>query len=92
MVSIKIFEFNPIQVNTYVLFDETQRKEADKIQLSEIRYLKAHLSLSSTNVYGDKVAIILWSDNPLGILIKQKEIADSYRNYFKPIWIPKRTS
>ena len=25
MVSIKIFEFNPIQVNTYVLFDETQK-------------------------------------------------------------------
>lgn len=74
------------KIKVKMLFDETQRGKIDEMPLAEIRYLKAHLSLSSTNVYGDKVAIILWSDNPLGILIKQKEIADSYRNYFKMLW------
>ncbi len=74
------------KIKLKILFDESQRKDVQDIPLADIRYLKAHVSLSSTNVYGDKVAIILWSDNPLGILIKQREIADSYRNYFKMLW------
>lgn len=74
------------KIKVKILFDESQRGKIGEMPLAEIRYLRAHISLSSTNVYGDKVAIILWSDNPLGILIKQKEIADSYRNYFKMLW------
>ena len=58
-----------------------------KIPLSEIRYLsKEFNSPAATNIYGNKVAIILWTDEPLAILINQKEIADSYRNYFELLW------
>lgn len=54
---------------------------------AEIRYLPKHYSShAATNIYGDKVAIILWTKNPLAILISQKEIADSYRNYFELLW------
>ena len=58
-----------------------------KIPLSEIKYLpKEFNSPSATNIYGNKVAIILWTEEPIAILINQKEIADSYRHYFELLW------
>ncbi|MBU0615783.1 MAG: hypothetical protein KJ601_06840 [Nanoarchaeota archaeon] len=39
-------------------------------------------SPASTNIYADKVALITLSQNPFVVLIKSKEIADSYRNNF----------
>ncbi|HME87320.1 MAG TPA: helix-turn-helix domain-containing protein [Candidatus Nanoarchaeia archaeon] len=57
------------------------------IPLAEIKYLpSAFNSPTATNVYGNKVAIILWTEEPFAILINQKEIADSYRNYFELLW------
>jgi sugar-specific transcriptional regulator TrmB len=57
------------------------------IPLSKIRYLpRQYSSHAATNIYGDNVAIILWSEEPLAILIKNKEIAAGYRQYFKLMW------
>jgi sugar-specific transcriptional regulator TrmB len=57
------------------------------IPLSEVKFLPAQFnSPSATNIYGDKVAIILWTEEPFAILIHQKEIADSYRAYFELLW------
>jgi len=57
-----------------------------KAPLSEIRYL-SELGPTATNIYADKVAIILWSkEKPLAIIIKNKEIADSYRTFFEHMW------
>ncbi len=63
-------------------------KKADyQIPLSEVKYLPQQFdSPSATNIYGDKVAIILWTEEPFAILIHQKEIADAYRNYFNIMW------
>jgi len=58
-----------------------------KIPLSEIRYLPQKYSNPlAINIYGDKVAIILWKKPPLTIVIKEQEIADSYRKYFELMW------
>ncbi len=57
------------------------------ILLSEIRYLpEKYSNLTSINIYGDKVAIILWASLPLAIVIKNKEISQGYRNYFEIMW------
>lgn len=39
-----------------------------------------------TNIFGDKVAIIIWSETPEAILIENKTAADSYRSYFEIMW------
>ena len=56
--------------------------------MTEIRYLKSEQpGDSSTNIYGDRVAIILWSkEKPFVILIKDEEIAKGYRSYFEHLW------
>lgn len=43
-------------------------------------------SKSVTNIYGNKVAIILWSEIPEAIIIDDKSTADTYRAYFEFMW------
>lgn len=58
-----------------------------KIPLSEIRYLpQKYANPLAINIYKDKVAIILWKKSPIVIVIKEKEVADSYRKYFGAMW------
>lgn len=62
-------------------------KFAKKIPLSEIRYLpEKYANPLAINIYKDKVAIILWKKSPTAIVIKEKEVADSYRKYFELTW------
>jgi sugar-specific transcriptional regulator TrmB len=62
-------------------------KKIQKIDLADIRYLPQKYSNPvAVNIYDDKVAIILWATKPIAILIKEKEIADAYRNYFELMW------
>jgi len=58
-----------------------------KIPLADIRYLpEKYANPLAINIYGDKVAIILWKKPPLAIVIKEQEIAESYRKYFELMW------
>ena len=58
-----------------------------KVPLSETRYFPSeYANPVAINIYRDKVAIILWKKNQLAILIKNLEIADSYRKYFEFMW------
>ena len=62
-------------------------KQVSEYQYTPVRILKAPFaSLSSIQIYGDKTAIILWSSDPMGVIIRSKEIAQSYRDYFNALW------
>jgi sugar-specific transcriptional regulator TrmB len=37
-------------------------------------------------IFRDKIAIVDWGDSPIGILIKNKNIAEKYKKLFKKIW------
>jgi len=76
------------KIKTKIIFNQSERMKNKKIPLSEIRYLsQENSSPLAVNIYGDKVAIILWSkENPLAIVIKQKEISEGYKKYFETLW------
>jgi sugar-specific transcriptional regulator TrmB len=58
-----------------------------KTRLNNYRWIpKEYSSPSTTVVYGNKVAIILWNEPYIGILISSAETARSYRNYFELLW------
>jgi len=58
-----------------------------KIPLSEIRFLPGKYSNPlAINIFKDKVAIILWKKDPLAIVIKNDEIASSYKKHFDFLW------
>jgi len=76
-------------IHVKIVFDESARNNSyiKSIPKSEIRFIpKEYSSPAAINVYGDNVAIILWSEEPIAILIKNKEIAVGYRNYFNLLW------
>ncbi len=72
------------------VFDATLRrlaKELNRLPLTEIRLLpKEFEQLQETVIIGDKVGIAIFTQNPYGILIQDKEVADGYRKQFEILW------
>ncbi|MBM3200459.1 TrmB family transcriptional regulator [Candidatus Woesearchaeota archaeon] len=57
-----------------------------RFPLTSLRYLPEEYNTEvATNIYGDKVAIIHWA-KLFVILIKNKDIAQTYKNYFDILW------
>ena len=53
--------------------------------LFEVRYLAA-TTPAEINIFGENVMTVLLAHKPTIILIKNKKIADSYRQYFEAMW------
>jgi sugar-specific transcriptional regulator TrmB len=72
-----------------MIFDSSARKDSyvQAIPLAEVRFLSSScVNDVMTSIYGDRVAIIVMKQEPIAILIKDKSIAECYRNYFEMIW------
>lgn len=52
----------------------------------EFKFLKEYVSPALTYIYDNKVAIIIWSEEPTAFLIKSKQAYESYKNYFNLLW------
>lgn len=76
-------------IKVKIIFKESVRDSdyISKIPLADLRFIPdKNSSPLAINIYGDKTAIILWTHEPIGILIKEKAIADGYRKYFDMMW------
>ena len=59
----------------------------NKLPYTEARLLPREFdSPVTTSICGEYVSLILWSKEPLIILIRSQEIANAYRKYFKILW------
>ena len=55
--------------------------------VGKIKFLpNQFLNPATTIIYDHKVAIIIWKEEPLGVLMNSKEVANSYRYYFDLLW------
>lgn len=62
------------------------RKELDS-KTSEYRYLEdTNESPAVTNIYNGKIAILIWTDEPEGIIIENESAAKAYKSYFDFMW------
>jgi len=76
---------NEKNIKTRNLIGEGRKRKYSKGTL--YKYIdKEFESNVVTNIYGDKIAILIWSDNPEAIIIENKVAADSYRSYFEFMW------
>ncbi|MFA4946376.1 MAG: helix-turn-helix domain-containing protein [Candidatus Micrarchaeia archaeon] len=56
-------------------------------RLRKVRYAPLETeSPAVTNIFGDKIAIIIWSDPPEAILVDNATAAAAYREYFEFMW------
>lgn len=46
--------------------------------------------LTETIIRGDTIGIIVWTEKPIGILIKNATAAKSYDQYFQVPWMKKK--
>ena len=54
---------------------------------TEVRFVnKKTRSQAVFNIYGDKIAIIIWTDPPEAVLIHNKTVTDSFKDYFEMLW------
>ena len=72
-----------------IIYDESVRKQKreKELKLVEIKYLpETNITPSTTIIYGNKVAVIMWSDTPMAFLMRSQNVSDSYRNFFEILW------
>lgn len=66
--------------------DFKRARELARMPYTEIKLMpKKQDKTTCINIYGDKVAVLAWSD-PISIVIEDKEIADNFRYYFDFLW------
>lgn len=70
-----------------IIYSESTRKKKRKLKNAEIKYIEdGNITPSTTFIYGDKVATIIWSDNPMAFLIRSKTATESHKHFFELLW------
>jgi len=66
---------------------ETLGKDREREKYSEVRYMpKGYISPAGIDVFGEYVYIFLWEKKPFVFMIKNKMIAESFKQYHKFLW------
>ncbi|MBS3094138.1 hypothetical protein J4474_00590 [Candidatus Pacearchaeota archaeon] len=82
---IRDVEYNKIKEK--IISKKSMKGKIIAGKTSEIKYLDDDFfSPINTVIYGNKVAIFVWSETYNVMLIENKEIANSYMSYFKQLW------
>ena len=76
------------KVRSSIIFNETSRGlfiSQEKSKLVEVRYLMESTP-ASINIYKEFTIIAILAKNPITFLIRNKEVAESFKEYFKVMW------
>ena len=77
-------------VNEKLVIDETAKgliamnKKYSSVSIKTMS--KEHMTPAEVDIYGDKVAIVLWAKVPEAFVIENKEVAKSFKKYFEIMW------
>ena len=72
-----------------IIYNERIRKKKRDKELKdiEIKYLPNQFETpANTWVFGDMVAIVVWSEQPIATLIRSKDVAKAYHTNFDLLW------
>jgi sugar-specific transcriptional regulator TrmB len=88
---IRGVEKNKIKIRHIARRDK--EKELHPSKTTNVRFFPRVVGeqIITTNIYSDKIAIILWTDVPEAVIIKNKAAAEAYRSYFEILWNSART-
>lgn len=65
----------------------TLGKDQEKTANTKVKYLpKEDINPAVVNIYGDITLITLWKKIPIAFMIKDKDVAKSFKNYFNLLW------
>ncbi len=74
-----------------ILLDQASKntfgKDREKEKFTEIKYMpKGYINPAAIDICLDYVYIFLWEEKPFVFMIKNKRIAESFRQYFNFLW------
>lgn len=78
-----------LKIPVTVIYNEKVRSQKIKANWKyfEMRFnSNLYDTPSTTWIYGDKVAIVIWLNQPIITLIRSKEVAKSYKQFFNVLW------
>ncbi|MBU0472032.1 MAG: hypothetical protein KKF89_01210 [Nanoarchaeota archaeon] len=62
-------------------------KKILKHPLNEFKFIPAEYSSPATTImYGNKTCFVLWLETVISVIIENKELSDSFKNYFEMVW------
>ncbi len=76
------------KVKSYIIFNESSRgifKSQEKSKFVDARYI-SNSTPAAINVYKNYTIIALLLEDPIIFVIHNKEVADSFKEYFKVMW------
>ncbi|MBU3913108.1 MAG: helix-turn-helix domain-containing protein [Nanoarchaeota archaeon] len=66
---------------------ETLGRDREKEKFTEVKYMpKGYVSPGAIDIFEDYVYIFLWEERPFVFMIKNKKIAESFKQYFTLLW------
>lgn len=77
------------KIKVRMIFNPSIKDYGNKIKdkFTDIRYFKQDFEpLTETHVQDDKVGILIWTEEPILFLIKDKLIAKDYLKFFEDMW------
>ena len=78
-----------LKIPVKIIYNEKIRKTKSKAKfpILQMKFNSTiHDTPSTTWIFWDKVAIIVWSEQPVVTLIRSKEVAKSYKQFFDILW------
>ncbi|PIN75171.1 hypothetical protein COV18_04455 [Candidatus Woesearchaeota archaeon CG10_big_fil_rev_8_21_14_0_10_37_12] len=76
------------KITSWIIFNESSRglfKSQEKSKYVKSRYLQ-HSTPTAINIYKDYVILAILTEEPITILIKKQEVANSFKEYFNTMW------
>lgn len=74
-------------LSKFLLSERLRGSEWIKALSAEIKYFgKDYDSTITTAITDKKIAVIVWVDEPVGIVIESKDVCNAFKNYFKILW------
>jgi sugar-specific transcriptional regulator TrmB len=74
------------KIKMYIILSENLRNEKYPKNIITKYIQNEYVLPSSTSIFEDKVLILIFISQPLAMLIRSKEVVESYRNYFNLLW------
>lgn len=70
-----------------IFYEGVRGTEVSKMPLAEVKFLPEEFKgIIDTIVYGNKVELFIWTEDPFVIMIESGELADSYKKFFNLLW------
>ncbi len=77
------------RIKSYIIFNESSRglfPSQERSKLVEAKYL-LHSTPAAINIYKDYVIVAILTREPTTFLLRNKEAVDSFKEYFKAMWV-----